>query len=74
MRGINMQTKLVNNNHSTTEYINECVRHSVNQTITLRTTQGVDPQGQGQGQGLDLHGQQQLDKELKLVLKDKDKY
>jgi len=47
MRGINMQTKLVNNNHSTTEYINECVRHSVNQTITLRTTQGVDPQGQG---------------------------
>jgi len=72
MRGINKQTTLVNNNDSTTEYINECVRHSVNQTITLRTTQGVDPQGQGQG--LDLQGQQQLHKELKLVLKDKDKY
>ena len=72
MRGINKQTTLVNNNDSTTEYINECVRHSVNQTITLRTTQGVDPQGQGQG--LDLQGQQQLDKELKLVMKDKDKY
>ena len=72
MRGINKQTTLVNNNDSTTEYINECVRHSVNQTITLRTTQGVDPQGQKQG--LDLQGQQTLDKELKLVLKDKDKY